>query len=274
MESSAAIVGSGNYIYQDPVAFFDSESGERQMPDVILRIFNWLKLTDLANCLYVNKNWSRLAADYEAWGNLKEISPRIKVLDGSVWKNYVDLILYGLSVEDEPPIDKKVEIPKLKKGLSLAIENKKGIAYLTIPKGLNINTLLSIIASMPDIGTKLNVFKRIQEAFGDIKVDATYRIVITRNILADTRTGQIDYEGCKQQKIRETMALMILTFLRDKEFLYSGEPTTYNYSEEKLPGLPWPLVIGDFSPNNFSLIVDHLDPSCRTLFGTGVVVRT
>src|SRR4051794_5844944 len=98
MDSSIAKLGSGNYSYHDPVTFFDSEEGGLQMPSVILRIFNWLKLADLASCLHVNKNWSRLAADYEAWGNLAEISPRIKVLDGSVWKNCVDLILYGLSV--------------------------------------------------------------------------------------------------------------------------------------------------------------------------------
>ncbi len=279
MESSVSKIGSGAHLYPYvcPVAFFVSgqEKG-LNVPNVVLKIFTYLTFEQLGDCRLVNEQWSAFASeatDSQAWQNLKGMSFRLIVLDGSIWKNHVDLKAHGLSVDDEPAGDKREEVAKLKKGLTLKTELRNGISYLTIPKGLSVKKLLKIAESL---FKNIAVAKCILEQFGDIEVDKTYKIVITRDILLKSRGLQsltelddfLERFSCDKQKIIETVALIVLTYMTTGETLYIDEPCAFTYCAEQINGHQ--TMVGNCNTSGFDIYDAFLNGEVNA--GVGAVV--
>jgi len=237
----------------------DTDFLSQQSEEIILKIFGYLSVIELAKCGEVSRKWRRLACDATLWNafDLRTISPSLKVFDELDWVTHVDLSSFGLDVTDAPPLDKRQAIPFLKRCLSsLPIEGNAGVTLLTIPKGLTFNTLVKLAGS-PKVGNAAKfgyIWDRISSEIGDIPVDRTYRIVITNNVFKKSRHLSVSDQkalmskiGCEKSKVLEATVLLVVTFMVSGERLYSDNPWTYTRCSEQIAG--YQLVVGGFSPN-------------------------
>ncbi len=220
---------------------------ERDIPiEIVPQIFSFLKFQDLGRILCVSKQWCVSASSPIACSKIRSW---IDVIDQFSWQTHVDLKTYGLFVVDEPSFDINRDLPLLKKGLSLKIEDKKGITWLTIPKGLSINKLVRIGEALS--GKYLQkifrpyLIKECKEIEENTEVDKTYRIVITNTILESSRSLKsieairefmARHPGCRQQALLETIALCVMTFIATGKRLYketNPKKTTFTYCTEQ-----------------------------------------
>lgn len=241
MDNSASICGdhiNGYYFENWIVNDVIPESGLAN--EFIYHIFSCLTAVELAKVYTVSRGWCVCASDPRVWGQLKNMSPLLKVLDGSVWNEH------GVVVEDEPAFDKLKDVPNIKKGLLAKIEKNKGVALLTIPKGFSIDMAVQISSE----ALKEKNIKIIRSIYDDLppemrsqKIDKTYRIVHTRHLLEGSRAHDsywdegfsgkgslIDFvknKGCEFPKVIETVALLTITLLDKGERLFDH----YSYEE-------------------------------------------
>lgn len=214
-----------------------------QLPkDMILKIFSYLSAIELARCDRVCKTWKRLATDetlLKAFDS-RNLSSLLSVFDESDWDKYVDMSAYGLTTEDIPLLDKRKEITLLGRVLSSPImeeiEGNAGVTELIIPKGLTFNKLVKLALS-PKMGNRVqfrSASHDISEELGDILVDKTYRIVITKNVFKKSRNlSFLDQKtlvrnqalvtgiGCEMLRALEAIVLLVVTLMGSGERLYN-----------------------------------------------------
>jgi hypothetical protein len=212
--------------------------------ELILSIFSYLSIKGLAISSLVSKKWRHMVSDPSICDirYLTEIYPSFKVIDASDWAQHVNFREHELSTEDEPHIANRAWfISLLKQFSSLPIERKAGITLLTIPKGLNLNKLEEIGRGLTHFGLS----RLIKEAIGEIQVKKTYRILITNNVLEESRNKSITEQkalanglGCTRPKVLEAVALLVMTYLVSKKRLYSDYLLGGTRCEDH-PGSPW-----------------------------------
>ncbi|MCC5832171.1 MAG: F-box protein [Chlamydiales bacterium] len=235
----------------------DRDLFSQQPLDIIIKIFTYLSVVELAKCGEISRKFRRLASDSCLWNafDLKRISPLLKVFDESDWVTHFDISSFGLDVTDAPSLDKRKTIPNLKRHLSsLPIEGDAGITLLTIPKGLTLKKLLELARSTSKMEERTqfrNISDHIIREIGDISIDKTYRIIITNNILKKSRNLSIDEHialvikiGCEMPKVLEASVLLVVTFMISGESLYSNIPVTYTRCSEQISD--YQLAVGGF----------------------------
>lgn len=149
------------------------------------------------------------------------------------------------------------------KGLlsSLSIEGDSGVTLLTMPKGLTLNKLVKLAGS-PKLGNATNfryIWNRISEALGDIPVDKTYRIVITNNVLKESRNLSIIDQnkiacvsGCEIPSILEAATLLVVIYMSSEQRLYNNNPWTYIRCSDYIDRR-YEVVVGGFAPNGLCI---------------------
>ena len=211
--------------------------------------------------------------------NLKNLFPRLQVLDEKVWETHIDMTTYELDAAGDFPQDKQM-IKTLKNFASLQTEGESGITLLTLPKGLTFNKLVKL-AQSPKQGNAAKfdyIFDRISEDLGDISVDKTYRVVITNNVLQGSRNRSIadqqdlvDILGCKMPEMLTVATLVILTHISSPAVpslirLYNDNPMTFTRCSELIAGRN--LVVVGLAPAGFCINSFYFDHVAYT----GVVV--
>lgn len=147
---------------------------------------------------------------------------------------------------------------------------------MTIPKGLTFNTLVKLAAS-PKIGKTLTfryIWNHISSKIGKISVDKTYRVVITNNVLKNSRNlsasdqeALVKERGCEMPKALEATVLLVVTFMSSGEHLYGINPWTYTRCSEHVAG--YQLVVGGSSPAGVSIFNCNLS---NDTYGVGGVL--
>jgi len=220
--------------------------------EIILTIFSYLNANELGRISRLNTQCYNLVSDWNALDlDLRNISPLLSIFDQFDWKTY-----FNLTVDDVPPLNKHAILPLLKKCLSsLPIEKNAGITLLTIPKKLTLNNLITLAGSLKkkrNITKFRYILKRITSEVGDTPVDKTYQIIITNNILKNSRKLSfhdqkvlVKENGCKIPKLLEIVALLVARFTGFGERLYNDKPWTYTRTLEQIDDLQ--CIAGGFS---------------------------
>ncbi|MGB7128901.1 MAG: F-box protein [Candidatus Rhabdochlamydia sp.] len=179
-------VSFSNYLeFNDYLKFEKQQSYSpiSSLPDeILLKIFGDLSPKDLCQATCVSKHWNQLASDKLIWQafDLKKIFPSLKVIDQAVWQAHYKFAMLDLSIDDSPSFDKRVIILALQRLFtSLQIEGEAGITLLTLPKGLTIHKLKTLLNCMTDCYYEPD----FMEEFKHVSVDRTYTIAITNAIL-------------------------------------------------------------------------------------------
>ncbi len=208
---------------------FDHLPDEQRLPtEMILHIFSFLPLEDLARASGVCRDWCILANDDILWKrfDLNKVFPSLSIIDRTVWKRCVHLAAFDLSFEDAEPVDNRELIPALKHHLhhlaEAKIEKNAGWTLVELPKGLNFNKLIAL-ASSPKQGNITSfryIYEPVLKQFGECSVSKTYRFMITNNVLERSRDlhfdGQQDFEKkveCEMPGFLEAASLMVLTHM-------------------------------------------------------------
>jgi hypothetical protein len=231
----------------------DEKDRLSQLPDeMILKVFGYLNVIELAKCGEVSKRWTGLASDATLWNAsiLRNVFPSLRVFDEKDWQTF-----FGLEIRDAPPLHKQI-IPELKKFLSLPIERNAGATLLTIPKDLTINKLVHFMNSLKERKkiSLIEIWKPIPEKFGNIPVEKTYRLVISNNILQKSRNqNAIDQKNlankinCKIPTLLEVTVLFLAIFMNSNDRLYGEYPSTFTRCRERVHG--YQSIVGCFSHN-------------------------
>lgn len=228
--------------------------------DITLLIFSYLGANELGRGSIVSRKWQQLVSNPVLWEDLGKFFPSLNIFDEACWKKYVDLSSFGLDVKDISPLDNRILTAVLKRYLSsLQIEKNSGFTLLTIPKGLTLNKLIKI-AELTESWNIKNfnlVATHILSTFGDMSVDKTYRIVITKNILEGSRSLSIRDQkdllhkfGWEMPKILELITLLVVTHMISQERLYD-DPCAFTTCSEEFDGNQ--LIVGGFVQEGFHI---------------------
>jgi hypothetical protein len=228
--------------------------------ELILSILALISAKELACCSCVCKKWKVLASNSALWNqyDLRKIFPKLNIIDDNIWNRCIDLKAFDLQVSDLAPLDQHKTILQLKKLFNVKVENDAGFTLLTIPKGLTINKLIEI-AKSPKQGSATRfhyICQEILKHFGDMKVENTYRIMISNSILKGTRDQPVNslqemlsQIGCEIPRAIELATLCVLSYISALEFppprLYADRPCTYSYCFEKIEEAS--LLVGGYS---------------------------
>lgn len=208
----------------------------------LLRIvFSYLDIEDVIDC-----------GNDPAWPIIKTLRilnepmdyfPKITFFNQDDWQSH-----FNFPIDDAPKIDKCSFISQLYlpyKRLESSIEDDAGITILTIPKGLTVNYLISLLPSISvTFATPEPRVSRIQQNCGENVVEKTYTIAVTNNILKNTRDtfftiggGQQDIVEktykCQVPTVIEILTLMIVYFTLTGKCLYGQDPQTFTRCLEK-----------------------------------------
>ena len=198
------------------------------------RIFWYLSPIDLGRAACVSRSWNRAINRSELWQSLdlKKYFPLLKVIDGSIWKKSISLEMHGLSVEDEPILDKRALCPLLHKFSSLPIEDHLGFTLLTIPKGLNLRKLKTI-GLVPKKGNRCDLSRSILEPFE--RVITQSKVVLISNALLDGTRVLVEDEQEKFLKERECEVPDLLTMatLLTMTYITSQHPPTRLFNDDE-----------------------------------------
>lgn len=230
---------------------FQAESIDRVPIELVLHIFTFLSPEELCAASGVCRNWRVLASDESLWKafDLTRIFPSLKVIDGTLWNAHFDLKAFGLSLDKEPILDKRKEIPFIKKLFAtLKVEGDAGITRLTLPRGLTFNKLIKLAASpkQGDPAYFKDVWSYITKVLGEIPVDKTQVIYISNSILEGSRALNeedlpifVREAGCEMPEVLPAATLAILTYVCFQKRLYGAHPWTYTLCSGD-------LVVGGF----------------------------
>ena len=243
--------------------------------DLIRHIFGFLSHAGLGMVSRVCKEWKNITSDNFLWStlNLKNLFPKLQVLDGKVWEAHVDMKTYGLDASGDFPQDKQL-IKTLKNFSSLQVESESGITLLTLPRGLTFNKLQEFARSSKESNaTQFGyIASGISEEFGDIAIGQTCRVVITNNVLQGSRhlsvaaqQDLLDILGCKLPEMLTVATVVILTYKCSRGDpepirLYNDNPLTYTRCLEQISGrnlVSRNLVIGGFNRDGLYALYDN-----------------
>lgn len=234
--------------------------------ELLFRIFEFLSPKDLVQTSCVCWKWNAVASHPFVWEHfdIKKRYPSVNFIDENVWETHVDLPALGLSFDDAPPLNKRTTILALNKLSSLDREGDAGITFITIPKGHSLNKLKQFIVA-PKQGNATCfrfIWKPIEETFGDILVDKTFRVVLTNAPLVGSRKMVVrDHRkllkkmGCEMPELLPMATLPFLTYISSQEtpptrVWYSNNIQAQTSVSENIG--KYILVVGNYLPNGLT----------------------
>lgn len=183
---------------KDPIQNLPAELG--------VQIFSYLDTADKLSCLKVSKLWNQVASIDLLW---KE-----EIFDGKEWEKHIDIEKYGLSFEDESPLDKEKYISLINENfLDISIKNNAGITCITIPKGLSAKKIVKIMKEVHESDNINFLDKSCHYIFdgewkdnshwgkGEVEIPHTYKILISNDVLENDSISKEE----DTRKIRELM---------------------------------------------------------------------
>lgn len=193
--------------------------------------------------------------------NLIQLCPQLTILDAKAQKS---------EVKDEPPINNLLALKWFRK-LSPLIEDNEGLTVLTVLKGLTLRQLMDT-ASKEGITVSIT-WDRILEQFGNVPVEHTYRVMISNNLVTETRnSGYSDQEGrmrslgCELPSAQEYVTVCIFQQIFNTKYLYWKQPFSFGRSSSLVNGQR-PLVVGaSYDPTRFCVV----DTSLGNALNSGV----
>ena len=213
-----------------------------QLPEeVTLNIFSRLPADALAAVNEVGWYWNQLTKKEALLNQLdmKTLFKRVSFIDEAVWKAHLlDPAKYKLSFNGCCTDQSKI-IPKLQKCLSWPIEKIKGVrpgvTQIDVPQGLSIKKLQKLAPQLFEY-----ISDQIIEKYGDIEVDKAYTIIITDNVIEETRQKTqeqqvkiINEYGGERPKAIEIITLLVLTCLNTGKRLYGQIEVVLNGKNRK-----------------------------------------
>ncbi len=216
---------------------------------------------------FTNKHFYKHITKIADQFDLKEICPSLTILDANT---------LGIRVDDEPSISK---FALLKCYLEMVphVEDNAGLTLLTMTKDLALNRLKAIGKD-----SRIDVhfsWSGISIELGDVRVEHTYRVLITNNVIINSRNKSYDKQdellveiGCEMPTVQEYAALCIFTKLIFKKCLYGENPRTFGRSSTKVVG--YSSFVGSFSPNTLNIDTRHpCGPFVNEICGIGGVKK-
>ena len=262
-----------------------------QLPEeVTLNIFSRLPADALAAVNEVGWYWNQLTKK-EALLNqfdMKTLFKRVSFIDEAFWKAHLDPAKYKLSFNGCCTDQSKI-IPKLQKCLSWPIEKIKGIrpgvTQIDVPQGLSIKKLQKLAPRL-----LVHISDYVIEKYGDIEVDKAYTIIITDNVMEETRQKTqeqqvkiINEYGGERPKAIEIITLLVLTCLNTGKRLY-GEievvlngynlnAWTYTRCEEQITEFQKNkrVVVGHFGISGVHVVINTNDQA--SVYGLAAVLK-
>ncbi len=222
--------------------------------DIVKEILQKLESArDIARCAGVCRSWRVLAREPEVVMAVLRRIEGLTFFDDADWREHF-VLPEGVSFDDLPPFNPVTALPTIHRHLSLSIEGDAGVTLLTLPRGLTFNTLVEL-ANAPRLreGMKFSfIWDSFTEAHGDDALSSTKRIVITNNVLNETRSKSAADEkvlvkdlGCHLPHTLEAAALCTTTFIATGVRLYNDSPWTYTHCEENVRGIQ--IIVGGLS---------------------------
>lgn len=188
--------------------------------ELILRVFSFLNIEDLARTSCTCTLWRQLASNNSAINQaLINFFPHIKIKDEGVWKGHVNLAVLGLdNLTIVSTFEKSKYMPKLIKFSKLNIEGNAGFTLLTIPMGLSFNKVTKL--GMPF----RHIWPELSQTLGDIEAKETSRVLISNSIIESTRgmavgmgENVIKALGASLPGLLPLTALLALTYLSSED---------------------------------------------------------
>ncbi len=190
--------------------------------------------------------------------------PGVTVFDENDWKHYFDLSRFGLSFDNAPFLDLERTASQLRSlQEKLSIEGDAGVTLLTLPRGLTFNKL-DELGKSPRSGEGMKfryIWDGFTDAHGNDALSSTKRIVITNNVLNNTRKKSLDDQkalvgdlGCRLPRTLEVAALCTTTFIATGKRLYNDSPNTYTRCEENVQGRQ--MIVGGLSAAGLCVFFD------------------
>jgi len=254
------------------MSFILKSSNQTVGKDYFSLVFEFLCPEELAQVSFVGKQWHELALDERIWSIFQENLSELTVIDGAVWKEYINLEDHKLSISDEPSVNSRAVISFLYK-FGKEIEGNGGATLLTLPKGLCLNTLLQL-ARAPKKGHAA--------ACRDIWIDAAFHlqaistektnvVLISNNVLKGSRklsaTAQKELAsdvGCKIPSVLEATALAVMSYITSNSEpptrLFGDQPITYTRCKEEVRA--YSVIVGNFSQGGFVIDGKSLASEC------------
>ena len=242
----------------------------RYLPDeVFLGIFRFLpRPEDLGPVARVCSLWNRLASDKSIWNafDLRQLYPRLTIIDQPVWEEHVDLVALGLNFTGLPALDNRAIIPVLKTLLAPGvIEDDAGAAVLMMPNELD-DDKLTTLAQNPKKGHPTQfrdisalALRRLRE----IPASKACIFIISNNVLIGSRDKPLETQqdllrgiGCDMPEALPMATLAILTHIISGTRLYGDNPWTYTRCSEEVQLDGWgvvKLVVGGFALDGLSV---------------------
>jgi hypothetical protein len=202
---------------------------------------------------YTNHHFHQIVSSRVKEIDLKQICPLLDILDAKK---------LGIKVDDEPILSKLKAI-RLYHTFVRCVEGHSGLTILTMSKGLTFRDLIDCAENAGILPTITWV--KIPKEFEHIPVKATYRIIISNNIvqkiingkLRTTRGRKSDYKEAVVHRIgfdqiptlQEQVALCVYQAVFNNKYLY-GE-NTYGST---MPIDKSPFMIGNCSPTSLHII--------------------
>ena len=220
------------------------------LPDeLMLNIFKHFTGKELAKIAPTSKKFELLVKDYDLWkaSELKCRFPLLKnIFDKEAWGRIVNLnTLDGVSFEGAGPFNPVSAFKALKDIHRLKVEGDAGYTIITMPQGMTINKLKSIIARLAAEGKfpgnaqqrdpGFDYFdNRISKELGDMPVNESYTFVISNSVLSECRNipyliqrYRVIGAGCELPQLLEAMTLIFLTYMASGVLLCGEAPLTY-----------------------------------------------
>ena len=247
---------------------FDLLDPFKALPDeLMLNIFKHFTGKELAKIAHTSKQFASLVKDYDLWkaSELKCRCPLLKtIFDKEAWGQIINLeALDGMSFEGAGPFNPVSAFKALKDIHRLQVEGDAGYTIITMPQGMTINKLKSIIARLAaegkfqaaegqkDPGFRY-FWNRISEELGDMPVNESYTFVISNSVLSESRyksygvqRDRVMAAGCELPQLLEAMTLLFLTYMASGVRLCGEVPWTFMRCLERIGSTP--LAIGAFS---------------------------
>lgn len=234
-------------------------------------IFKFPSLKELFLVAGVCKKWNVFSLEKSLWNDydLTKIFP-LKVIDGKVWKK-----LFGLSVKDEPVLDRRTEIINLNRLFASLKLEVKSVTRLTMPAGLTFDTLEQFIKmSKQDVSICIKSDPKIKRF-----IDKTHIVYIansvlkkSRNLTFDFHTKLVEHYQCQAPGPLTAATLAILTYMSSDKMprtrLFGDAPYTYTSCSDG-------SIVGGFTGHSLAVIgknnVRNYDPG---MIGVTVMKKT
>jgi len=240
--------------------------------DLLQLIFRHLPPEDVLRACQVCRKWNQIGSKDSLWYSflIEQLFPEAPIIDGSTWKQYVDVEGYELDVELKGrPVVSKTDYLILKR-MEAAVEDGEGFAIMLRPKGLGLNRMIRIAAAPqgdPAIGNRFEfswVSSYIEEHVGDIEQQETDVVAITRGNFKESRTVLVEPRkkiahdlGCEVFDPRSATAVAGMTYITSAE----GEEPTRLFSDDNHEWTAWTLMIDkeiDKQTGEESEVIAHL----------------